>query len=118
MTITAEQLETEVLANLRVYSEGKRDDSITGWGNSMQQKFGERPDSADIVGTLIRLRNRGLVRLLKFVPEQNVWYNYAADEQVDDTWFFYKATFIVATTDEGRGAWDVSSTPIGFKQPA
>ena len=118
MKIRAEQLETEVLVNLRVYPEGKRDDSITGWGNSLQQKFGERPDPADIVATFIGLRNRGLIRLLKFVPDQNVWYDYAADEQVDDGWFFYKATFIVAVTDEGRGVWDVPSTPIGFKQPA
>jgi hypothetical protein len=118
MSIRAEQMETEVLANLRVYPEGKRDDSIAGWGNSMQQKFGERPDPAGIVATFIRLRNRGLVRLLKFVPEQNVWYDYAADEQLDDGWFFYKATFIVAITDEGRGVWDVPSSRIGFKQPA
>ena len=32
----------------------------------------------------MRLRNRGLVRLIKFVPEQNVWYDYARDEQVDE----------------------------------
>jgi hypothetical protein len=118
MTIRAEQLETEVLANLHLYPEGKRDDSIAGWGNSMQQTFGERPSPADIVASLRRLRNRGLIRLIKFVTERNVWYDYTADEQVDDGWFFYKATFIVAITDEGRGIWDVSSRPIGFKQPA
>lgn len=118
MSIRAEKMETEVLANLRLYPEGKRDDSIAGWGNSMQQKLGERPDAADIVATLIRLRNRGLVRLIKFVPNQNHWYDYTADEQADNGWFFYTATFIAAITDEGRGVWDVSSSPIGFKEPA
>ena len=118
MVVRAEQLETEVLACLRVYPEGKRDDSIVGWGNSMQQQFGERPNPADIVVTLLRLRDRGLVRLIKFVPERNVWYHYTADEQVDDAWFFYTATFIVAITDEGRGAWDVSNGHFGFKRPA
>jgi len=118
MAVRAEQLETEVLACLRVYPEGKRDDSIVGWGNSMQQQFGERPNPADIVATLIRLRDRGLVRLIKFVPERNVWYHYAGDEQVDEGWFFYTATFIVAITDEGRGLWDASNGRFGFKQPA
>ena len=31
---------------------------------------------------------------------------------------FYKATFVVTITDEGRDVWDVSSSPIGFKQSA
>ena len=118
MTVRPEQLETEVLADLRVYPEGKRDDSIAGWGNSMQQQFGERPNPADIAATLIRLRNRGLVRLIKFMPDRNVWYQYAADEQVNDRWFFYTSTFIVAITDEGRGVWDVSNGHFGFKHPA
>lgn len=118
MTIRAEKLETEILTSLRPYSEGKRDDSIAGWGNSLEKTLGERPDSADIVAALIRLRNRSLVRLIKFVSEQNVWYDYARNEQVDDRWFFYKATFIVAITDEGRGVWDVPSSPIGFQQSA
>ena len=118
MTIRAEKLETTILTSLRPYSEGKREDSITGWGNSLQTALGERPDSADIVAALIRLRNRGLVRLLKFVSAENLWYNYAADEQIDDSWFFYHATFTVVITDEGRGVWDVSSSPIGFQQPA
>ena len=118
MTVRAEQLETEVLANLRAYPEGKRDDSIAAWGNSMQQQFGELPTPSDIVATLICLRNRGLVRLIKFVPERNVWYHYAADEQVDDVRFFYTGTFIVAITDEGRSVWDVSNGRFGFKQPA
>ncbi len=118
MTIKAEKLETVILTSLRPYSEGKRDDSIAGWGNSLQAALDERPDSADIVAAMIRLRNRGLVRLIKFVTEQNVWYNYAADEQVDDGWFFYKATFMVTITDEGRGVWDVPGSPIGFQQSA
>lgn len=118
MTIRAEKLETEVLVSLRPYSEGKRDDSITGWGNLLEKTFGERPDFADVVATLIRLRNRGLIRLIKFVTERNVWYDYAPDEKVDDRWFFYTGTFIVAVTDEGRGCWDVPSRPIGFQQSA
>jgi hypothetical protein len=118
MAIKTEKLETVILTSLRPYSEGKRDDSMAGWGNSLQAAVGERPDSADIVAAMIRLRNRGLVRLIKFVTEQNVWYNYAADEQVDDGWFFYKATFMVAITDEGRGVWDVPGSPIGFQQSA
>jgi hypothetical protein len=118
MTIRPEKLETIILTSLRPYSEGKRDESITGWGNSLLSALGERPDSAEIVGAMIRLRNRGLVRLLKFVPAENAWYNYAADEQIDDSWFFYHATFIVAITDEGRGVMAVSSNPIGFQQPA
>jgi hypothetical protein len=119
MTVKAEKLESTILVSLRPYSEGKRDDSITGWGNSLEKTLGERPDSADIVATLKRLRNRGLVRLIKFVSEQNAWYNYGPDGQVDERWFFYNATFIVAITDEGRGCWDVSSSPpIGFQQSA
>ncbi len=98
MTIRAEKLESTILASLRAHSEGKHDDSIAGWGNSMEQTLGERSDSADIVGTLKRLRNRGLIRLIKFVAEQNAWYDYARDEQVDEGWFFYEATFIVAIT--------------------
>ena len=63
MTIRAEKLETTILASLHSCSEGKRDGSIAEWENSMQAALGERPESADIVAVLIRLRNRGLVRL-------------------------------------------------------
>ncbi len=114
----AETLETEILTSLRPYSQGKREDSITGWGNSLEKSLRERPDPADIVAAFIRLRNRGLIRLLKFVPEQTAWYNYAPDEQVDEKWFFYYATFTVEITDEGRGLWDVPRGPIGFQQSA
>jgi hypothetical protein len=116
MSVKAERLETEVLAGLRSYSEGKRDDSITGWGNSLRETFGEHIDLSDIVATFIRLRNRGLIRLLKCVPEHTAWYVYAPDERVDEKWFFYHATFVVEITNEGRGWWDIPRRPIGFQQ--
>ena len=84
----------------------------------MEQTLGERPDSEDIIAALMRLRNRGLVRLIKFVADQNVWYDYARDEQVDDRWFFYTGRFILAVTDEGRGFWDIPTKPTGFQRPA
>ena len=118
MSVTAEKLETEVIAGLRSYPQGQREASITGWQNSFREAFGEYIEPANIVATFIRLRNRGLVRLLKFVPDQTAWYNYAPNEQVDHAWFFYHATFTVEITDEGRGVWDVPRTAIGFRLPA
>jgi hypothetical protein len=115
MSVKAERLETAVLASLRSYSDGRRDDSITGWSNSLLATFGEYVNPADMVAALIRLRNRGLVRLMKCLPEQVAWYIYAPNERVDEAWFFYRATFIVEITDEGRGWRDVSTSPIGFQ---
>jgi hypothetical protein len=118
MSIKAKQLETAILARLRQHAEGRRNDSLAEWSNSLEKTLGERPINADIVAALMRFRNNGLVSLSKYIPEQNLWYVYAKDEQVDDRWFFYMTTFTVAITDEGRGSWDVPSTPIGFQKPA
>lgn len=71
---------------------GQGEASITGWENSLREEFGEYIDPANIAATFIRLRNSGLIRLLKFVPDQTAWYNYAPDEQVDYAWFFYSAS--------------------------
>ena len=40
MTIRAEKLETEILTSLRAYSEGKRDDAITGVGKFTGEDIG------------------------------------------------------------------------------
>ena len=112
----AEKLETAILARLRQYPRGSLDNSLTEWGNSLQTTLGERPNEVDLVAALKRLRNTGLVRLIKYVGQQANLLDYTKDEQVDEDWFFYTTTFTVAITDEGL-AWDVSSGAIGFRQP-
>jgi hypothetical protein len=116
--IKAEKLETAVLASLRGNPEGKRNDSLAEWGNSLEKTLGERPNDAAIVAALKRLRNAGLVRLIKYVGQHGDLYDYAKNEQVDDHWFFHTTSFVTMITDEGRGYWDVSSGAIGFQKTA
>jgi hypothetical protein len=113
----AEKLETAILARLRQYPQGSLDNSLAEWGNSLQTMLGERPNEIDLVAALKRLRNAGLVRLIKYTGHDADFLDYTKDERVNDDRFFYTTTFAVAITDEGRGS-DVSSDAIGFQRPA
>jgi hypothetical protein len=111
-----EKLETAILARLRQYPRGSLNDSLAEWGNSLQTTLGDRPNEIDIVAALKRLRNAGLIRLIKYTGHLADYHEFTKDEQIDDG-FFYTGTFTVAITDEGR-ACDVSNSAIGFQKPA
>lgn len=115
--IRAEQLESVILGILRLFTDGQRDGSLAGWRESIKERFRESPDNTDLVAALKRLRDYGLIRLVKWVSAQLGWYEYTKQDSISEKWFFYKGTFVVQITDEGRRYWDSPIERIGFKVP-
>ena len=107
MAIRAEELETAIFASLHPY-DGSRSASLAEWGNSLAEVFGQRPNDADLVAAMNRLRNRDLISLKKYMSNGSVWY-YAETEQVNEHWFFYTESFVVVITDAGRCVWESRS---------
>jgi len=115
MTIKADKLESTILAILHLYPDGKGAGSLTDWRNSIEKKLGERPNEAETVAALKRVRDSGLVRLINY--SRAPWWEFVKGETIDERLFFYTGSFSVIITETGRAHWDVPS-PIEFRRSA
>lgn len=118
MAISAEKLETAILAILHSYPGGRHDANMTGhygWIQIVSEHLGQAVDYIDIQAALHRLDGAGFIVLTQFNPEMNARYTYQ-DGAVSDATFFGQWNFEAAITAAGRGVWDVPrSSNMGFK---
>ena len=116
MLIKADKLESTILEILHLYPNGKGAGSLTDWRNSIEKKLHERPNEAETVAALKRVRDSGLVRLINY--SRAPWWEFVKGETIDERAFFYTGSFSVIITDAGRAHWDVRIDAIGFRRSA
>jgi hypothetical protein len=120
MRVSAEKLETAILAILRGFPECKHEANMRGqfgWIDLVTKYLGESADYyAEIEAALIRLDSRESVLLTQCNPECTTRYKYK-DAVVADEVFFGR-NFEAALTAEGRGIDVPRSSNMGFKRSA
>jgi hypothetical protein len=116
MLIKADKFENAILAILHRYPDGKGAGSLTDWRNSIEKKLRERPNEAETVAALKRVRDSGLVRLINY--SRAPWWEFVKGETIDERAFFYTGSFSVIITDAGRGHRDMRIDAIGFRRSA
>jgi hypothetical protein len=78
--IDAEKLDKAILAQIR-RANGEQDWNVSSWQVHLQTELGARPDDAEVVSAMKRLRADGLVRLDFKCPPKTVCVISRASQQ-------------------------------------